>query len=129
GDRSVVEAQALDDAGPKPFEEDIGALQQSPYDLLAGVGLEVDGDALLAEVADDRVGRVAAVARADRARPVAIADALDLDDVGAVLRQQHGAVGAGDALAEIDDLQAGKGRVIAHRLGSGVGSFSRYHAT
>src|SRR4029434_6699929 len=77
-------------------------------------GLEVDGDALLAEVADDRVGRVAAVARAELPLQVAVADALDLDDVGAVLRQQHGAVGAGDALAEIDDLQAGKGRVITH---------------
>ena len=100
--------------GRKPFEEDVGALQQPPQHLLAGVGLEVDGDAALAEIADDRIGRVAAVARAERARPVALADALDLDHLGAVLRQQHGAVGAGDALAEIDDLQAGEGRVVAH---------------
>src|SRR6185503_5255984 len=121
--------QALDDAGSESFEEDVGALEQSPHDLLAGVGLEVDGDAPLAEVADDGIGRMAAVTRAQGARPVAVADAFDLDDLGAVLRQQHGAVGAGDALAEIDDLQAGERRVITHRLGSGTGSFSRYHAT
>ena len=60
------------------------------------------------------IGRVAAVAHAERARPVALADALDLDHVGAVLGEQHGAVGAGDALAEVDDLQAGEGRVVAH---------------
>ena len=57
---------------------------------------------------------MAAVAHAERARPVALADALDLDHVGAVLGEQHGAVGSGDPLAEIDDLQAGEGRVVAH---------------
>ena len=57
---------------------------------------------------------VAAVVDAERARPVALADALDLDHLGAVLGEQHGAIGAGDALAEIDDLQAGEGRVVAH---------------
>ena len=64
------------------------------------------------------IGGVAAVAHAQRARPVAVADALDLDHVGAVLGQQHGAVGPGDALAEIDDLQPGERRVVAHILSS-----------
>ena len=55
-----------------------------------------------------------AVARAERARPVAVADTPDLDHVGAVLGEQHGAIGAGDALAEVDHLQAGERRVVAH---------------
>ena len=70
---------------------------------------------LLAEVADDREGGVAAVAGAQGACPVALADALDLDYLGAVLGQQHGAVGTGDALAEIDHLKPGERRVVAHR--------------
>ena len=65
---------------------------------------EVDSDAALAQVADDREGGMAAVAGAQRAGPVAFARSLDLDHVGTMLRQQHRAVGPGDALAEIDHL-------------------------
>ena len=57
---------------------------------------------------------MALVAHPERARPVAVAQALDLDHVGAVLGEQHGAIGSGDALAEIDDLQPGERRVVAH---------------
>src|SRR5689334_18104352 len=63
---------------------------------------------------------MAAIAGAERAGPIAVAQALDLDDLGAMLGQQHGAVGAGDALAEIDDLQAGERRLVAHVLLSGI---------
>jgi hypothetical protein len=52
---------------------------------------------------------VAAVALAERAAPVAIAGGLDLDDVGAMLGQQHPAIGARHPLAEIDDLQPANG--------------------
>src|SRR5262249_50733482 len=117
GKRLVVEAEPADGAGPETFEEDVGAFQQPPQDLLAGWTLEVDGDAAFAEIADDRESAVAAIALAGGARPVAVADALDLDHVGAVLGQQHGAVGTGDALAEVDHLQPGEGRFVAHGLG------------
>src|SRR6185437_12022052 len=112
----VVETQPLDHARPEAFEEHVGALEQPPHDVLAGLALEIDGDAALAEIADDRVGRVAAVAHPEGARPVAVADALDLDHVGAMLGEQHGAIGPGDALAEVDDLQSGEGRVVAHYI-------------
>src|SRR5262249_29865087 len=57
-----------------------------------------------------------AVARAEAARPVALARRLDLDHRGAVLRQQHRAIRAGDALAQIDNLEAGEGCGVAHDL-------------
>ena len=113
-DGGIVETPPLDDARPEAFEKDIGVLQQAPHDVLPGLALEVDRQAALAHVADDREGAVAPVVDAERARPVALADALDLDHLGAVLGQQHGAIGAGDALAQVDDLEAGKGRVVAH---------------
>ena len=59
-----------------------------------------------------------AVAHAERPRPVAVADPLDLDHVGAVLGEQHGAVGTGDALAEVDHLEPGERRVVAHVVSS-----------
>ena len=121
----VVEAQPPDDARPKTLEEDVGTIEQAPHHLLAGVGLEIDGDAALAEVADDGEGCVAAIADAERARPVAFAQALDLDDLGAMLGQQHGAVGPGDALAEVDDLEPGERRVVTHpSLTSSLPKFS-----
>src|SRR3954453_1867675 len=113
-DLLIVEAEAMDDLGAEALEEDVGALQQPPHDLLAGVGLEVDGETALSQIADDREGRMAGVADAQRARPVAVAQALDLDHVGAVLGEQHGAVRSGDPLAEIDDLEAREGRIVAH---------------
>ena len=112
--RRIVEAQALDRAGPEAFEEDVGVLQQAPDDLLAGLALQVHRQAALAHVADDREGAVALIVDAERARPVALADPLDLDHLCAVLGQQHGAIGAGNALAQVDDLEAGERRVVAH---------------
>ena len=112
--RRVVEAQPPDDAGTKALEEHVGAREQAPQHLLAGLALEVERDAALAEIADDREGSMAAVADAERACPVAVADAFDLDHLGTLLGQQHGAVGPGNTLAEIDDLEAGEGRVVTH---------------
>ena len=57
-----------------------------------------------------------AVNLAQDARPVAARlHRLDLDDVRALLRQQHAAIGAGDALAEVDHLQPRERCLVAHR--------------
>ncbi len=113
-DRVVTEAEAPEDAGAEAFEQHVGALDQSPQHVLAALGFQIQRDRALAEVGRDRVGGVGAVARGDGAAPVAIAGRLDLDDVGAVLRHQHPAVRTRHALREVDDLQPGERRVVAH---------------
>ena len=56
-----------------------------------------------------------AVRCAEDTRPVPL-ERLYLDHIGAVLREQHGAVGAGDALREIDDFDAFVRLFITHGL-------------
>ena len=110
----VAEAEAIDDARTEALQEHVGALDQPPQDGAAVGLLQVQRDGALAEVRRQRVGALIAVDDAEVARPVADAGRLDLDDVGAVLREQHRAIGAGDALAHVDHLQAGEWLVVAH---------------
>ena len=48
--RSIVEAEPRHDAGTKVFHHDIGDLRELMDDGFGGVGLQVDGDALLAAI-------------------------------------------------------------------------------
>ncbi len=117
GDGGVAEAQTIDHAGAEALQEDVGAVQEAPEDGLAVGLLQVEGDGAFAQVGGDRVGALVAVDDAQIACPVADAGWLDLDDVGAVLGEQHRAVGAGDALADVDHLQAGEWLFVAHAGG------------
>ena len=113
-DRVVIEAQSLDHARAETFDEDIRAFDQAPQHRLALFILEVDGHAALAQIADDRKRRMVAISDTEHTTPVAISRSLDLDDLRTLLREQHGAIGSSNALAKVDDLQTGKGGVIAH---------------
>src|ERR1700712_3734928 len=85
-DGVVAEAVALDCAGTEALDEDIGAVGQSPQDLLALRRFQVDREAALAQRAVQRIGRVVLVGAAKDARPVAaVMRGLDLDHIGAVL--------------------------------------------
>ena len=110
----VAEAQAFDHAGSEALEEDVGAGDKAPQDGAAIRLFQVERDGAFAEVGGERIGALVAVDHAEVARPVADAGGFDLDDVGAVLGEEHGAVGAGDALAHVDHLQAGEWLVVAH---------------
>ncbi len=114
-DRVVAEAMALNRAGTKALEEHVGAAQQPPQHLLALRRLQVERDAALAQRAEQRIGRVILVAAPEDARPIAaVVRGFHLDDVGPVLRQEHGAGRTGDAAAEIDHRQSGEGRRVSH---------------
>ena len=104
--------------GRKPWRNTSAPCEQAPQDGAAVRLLQVERDGAFAEVGGQRVGALVAVDGAELARPVADAGGLDLDDVRAVLGEQHGAVGAGDALADVDHLQAGEGAVVGHAAGS-----------
>ena len=41
---------------------------------------------------------------------------LNLDDLSTVLRQQHAAMGASDALRHVQNFKASEGKVVEHRL-------------
>ena len=114
GDRVVAEAQAVDHAGTEALQEHIGALDQPPQDGAAIVLLQVERDGALAQVGGQRIGALVAIHHAEIARPVADTGRLHLDDVRAILGEQHGAIRAGDALAHVDHLQAGEWLVVAH---------------
>ena len=118
GDRGVAEAQAIDHAGPEALQEHVGTVDQAPQDGAAILLLQVERDGALAEVGGQRIGALVAIHHAEIACPVADAGRLDLDDVGAILCEQHGAIGTGDALAHVDHLQAGEWLVVAHGGGA-----------
>jgi hypothetical protein len=115
GGREFVpaEAEAGGDAGPEPLDEDVRLGGQRLHQLSALVRLQVDRQRTLAQVAGDREGGVVAVATPEDPRPVAVRG-LHLDDFRALLGEQHRGVWSRDALAEIDDLDAGIGRFVAH---------------
>ena len=114
GHRVVAETQAFNDAWSEALQEHIRALDQPPQDGAAVVLLQIERDGALAEIGGQRVGALIAVHHAEIARPVADAGRFHFDDVGAVLREQHGAIGTGDALADVDHLEAGEWLVVAH---------------
>ena len=97
----VAEAQPRDDARPEALDDDVGLGHQLVHDGLAVGRLEVERDRALAAVEGDGMGAVIALELAQRAAPVALRR-LDLDDVGAVQRQQHRGMRPGHALREVE---------------------------
>ncbi len=92
-DLVVSDAQLVGYARLEILDDDVGLFGQVEGDLQPPGLLEVERDALLAAVPDHE-GVLAS-------HGVAVG-ALHLDDVGALLCQQHGREGAGDILAEVE---------------------------
>jgi hypothetical protein len=99
----VTETQAVHHAGPVVLDDDIGGLDERAGLLdIAGI-LQIERDRAL--VAIER-GEVLAVAVGDgrpRAQRIAALRMLDLDDIGAHVRQQHAAIRPGGDVAKLDD--------------------------
>ena len=97
----VAEAQPRITPGRKLSMHDVGLGRELLHHRDAVGRLEVERDRALAAVEGDRMGAVVALELAQRAAPVALRR-LDLDDVGAVQRQQHRGMRPGDALREVE---------------------------
>ena len=108
----VAHAEPGGDAGTEVLDQHVAALRQPCKQRAAFRLLQVERDGALAAVGREVDRGVLADALAERAPPVA-GGGLDLEHVGAVLREQHGAVGAGNALRKVEDAQAGVGAVVA----------------
>ena len=99
----VAQAQAIHDAAAIVLDHRVGAVAQPHHQLAAFGLLEVDGDRLLVavhrgEVAAERPQLVVGMVGADDPRVVAV-ERLDLDDLRALVGQQHGAERARPASA------------------------------
>ena len=109
-DAGIVEAVLLQHAGPEVLDQHVGALEQLAHDRLAlGLG-EVQRHALLAPVEGHEEVALAGGAAGARtgalARVVAAVGILDLDDLGAHVREHLGTHGTRDHAGEIDDANA-----------------------
>jgi hypothetical protein len=107
GELGGIEPQAFAVADGAVLDQDVDPGQQPGQHAAAALGLEVEGDAALARIQVEEQAAalgVRAVARKRAAPPrrVAASGGLDLDDVGAEIRQQLRAVGGGDQLAHLE---------------------------
>jgi len=112
----VADAETLRHTGTEALDDHVALLRDAQRRFRTGRPLQVQRETALAAVGHVVDGRVAAVARADGAAPVAVGR-LELDHVGAVLRQQHPAVRTGQALAQVEHAQSGKREVIVRGAG------------
>ena len=96
----IGEAELGHHAGSKSFDDDVALRCHLLCDFKRFRLFHVEGDGALAPVERDGMRAMVAVEGTHRTAPIAI-ERIDLDHVRAVLRQQHRAVGARDALCEI----------------------------
>src|ERR1700682_818036 len=104
-ERSVVEAKPRHHAGTKVLDHHVGYFGKLVNNRLCGTALEIDGEALLAAVERAEIAAVAIAQRWTAADQVAL-KSLDLDDFGAEIGHQAGAVRAGQHRGEIEHPDA-----------------------
>ena len=107
--RAVVEPQAREHAGPEVLDEDIGARDERVEHAASLGALEVERHALLVPVDAQEVSALAVdERRSPRARVVAAARMLDLDDPRAHVGEQHRAVRARQHARQVQHRHAGE---------------------
>src|SRR5262249_24279721 len=99
--RVGAEAQALGDAGTEALDEGVGLLDEAEHRLDAVGLLQIHGDRAAAPVHEVELRRLW------DAEP-RVARAIDADDVGAELGEEHRAERAGADAGELDDLRSGE---------------------
>jgi hypothetical protein len=112
-------SRAIGDAGPESLEHHVGVRVELEHEVGRAVDGEVDREVALAGVGQRVQARVAAVALgSDLARQVAVRW-LELDHVGAEIREDAPAHGPGQDTCKIDDAPAsewrrGRGARVGH---------------
>src|SRR4029077_794723 len=107
------ERRTIDDArgrhvGPEIVHENVGRADALDQRLALGLVAEIAGDRRLAAVERDEAQGVALDERWPPLAGIVAFRPLDLDHVGAEKGQDLPAVGTGQVLAELDDLDAGE---------------------
>src|SRR5919112_1558038 len=110
------EPEAVHDARAEVLDQDVGAGHELAEDLLALVGLHVEGEAPLVAVEHREVQRVHVRQIAELAAgDVPPAGLLDLDDVGSHPREELRADRAGLHVRHVEDADALEGLCNGHR--------------
>ena len=106
--RIIAETPFFQSTGLEVVDQDVGAFEQA-QDHVAPLGLaDVDGDGALVAVGAGKIGGKPVVeGRAPAARLVPLRR-LDLDDLGAMVGQRLGAIGAAQHAAEVKDADSVK---------------------
>src|SRR4051794_40384504 len=113
------EPEPVHDARPEVLDHDVGSVDELAEDLLALVGLHVEGEAPLVAVEHREVQRVHVRQIAELAAgDVTAAGLLDLDDVGSHPREELRADRAGLHVRHVDDADALEGLRNGHRAPS-----------
>ena len=108
-DFGVAETEPIHDAGAKIFHQHVGGGEQAAQNFCAAGLLQVQRDALLVAVHHQKRCRfVADFGRNHVAGVVARRDFLDLDDLGAHVREHQRARRACHDMGQIDNLQSGQ---------------------
>jgi hypothetical protein len=115
--RRIADAQAVEDAGPELFDDDVRRRQKREKYFDAFFRAEIDGQGALGAVDGEETRRFLFQVRRVVAHIVRRVHILDLDDVGAHVGKQHRAQGARIKPGQIenpDALQRAAGRFVAH---------------
>ena len=99
----IVKAHLFHRARAEVLNDNVGLGNQLAEQLLALVGTEVDGNALLVAVEGGDIDADAVLVRTETSAVFADTDALDLDDLSAHVCQQHAAERSGDESAEVQN--------------------------
>ena len=102
-ERLPAEPPALQHARPEILEDDVALGDQPSDDVLAFRDVEVEGHELLVPVIDGEPVRAAVFGGPETPEVVAPPRHLGLDHLGAELRHERAAEGAGDDLGELED--------------------------
>ena len=113
GEAVVVEAELLGEAGAEVREDHVRLREQGVEDAGGLVVAQGEGEGVGTPVAGEEVTGDVPPAVAGVTGRLAL-EGFDLDDVGAAVGEELGAVGNGHELPELQHGDAGEGLLLAH---------------
>ena len=102
-ERVEADPEPVHDAGTEALDDDVGTVDEPEKRLVPQGVLEVDGQRALVAVHGMEHRRVLVDERRHPAHVVATGGVLDLDDVGAEVRQEHRAERSRQQSGEVED--------------------------
>ena len=100
-DCRISQAHALQRAGPKTLDEDVGVPHQGQHNVDGLRRLQVQGQATLVAVKGEKLGALPVPKGRPGTGLIPPFWLLDLDDVGAHVAQHHGAEGASQGAGQV----------------------------
>ena len=122
-ERIVAEAEPRHDAGPEVLDHDIGRDAEVPRGLEAVLALQVERHGALVAVPEHE-GRALALHEGRRLAHRFAFGTLHLDDIGALVGEQHRAIGSRKIGGKVDDSKPfqcpGHGALASHEISAAI---------